>query len=92
MADIKISALSAISAVAAEDLIAIIDDPSGTPASRYLPPSGLYDRVLKVVEKPLIERTLIATKGNQIKAAKVLGINRNTLRKKIRELDIRIKR
>ncbi|NCY23543.1 MAG: nitrogen regulation protein NR(I) [Alphaproteobacteria bacterium] len=53
-----------------------------------LPPPGLYDRILPLVEKPLIEMTLRATGGNQLKAAFVLGINRNTLRKKIQELAI----
>ncbi len=53
-----------------------------------LPAAGLYDRVLKEVEKPLITLTLQATRGNQIRAAEVLGLNRNTLRKKIRDLDI----
>ncbi len=53
-----------------------------------LPPSGLYDRILREVERPLIITSLKATKGNQLKAADLLGINRNTLRKKIRELDI----
>jgi len=53
-----------------------------------LPASGLYNRVLREIERPLIALTLAATRGNQIKAARVLGINRNTLRKKIRELDI----
>ena len=53
-----------------------------------LPSSGLYERVLREVERPLISLTLLATSGNQIKAASVLGLNRNTLRKKIRELDI----
>ena len=44
------------------------------------PPSGgLYDRVIKEVERPLITLTLQATKGNQIRAAEVLGLNRNTL-------------
>jgi two-component system, NtrC family, nitrogen regulation response regulator GlnG len=57
-----------------------------------LPPSGLYDRVLREVEKPLILLTLGATRGNQLKAAQLLGLNRNTLRKKIRELDIDIAR
>lgn len=56
-----------------------------------LPPPGLYDRILPLVEKPLIEMTLRATGGNQIKAAFVLGINRNTLRKKIAELAIDVK-
>jgi two-component system nitrogen regulation response regulator GlnG len=53
-----------------------------------LPPSGLYSRILPLVERPLIEQTLKATGGNQLKAAYVLGINRNTLRKKIAELGI----
>ncbi len=57
-----------------------------------LPAGGLYDRVLKEVERPLIMLTLQATRGNQIKAASVLGLNRNTLRKKIRELGIPVVR
>ena len=52
----------------------------------------LYDRVLREVERPLIVLTLGATRGNQIKAAHLLGLNRNTLRKKIRELDIPVVR
>ncbi|MEM8752743.1 MAG: helix-turn-helix domain-containing protein, partial [Pseudomonadota bacterium] len=56
------------------------------------PPPGLYDRILKEVELPLIALTLDSTRGNQLKAAEVLGINRNTLRKKIRELDIPVTR
>ena len=55
-----------------------------------LPPSGLYERVLEEVERPLLAISLAATGGNQIKAAELLGINRNTLRKKIRDLDIRV--
>ncbi|MCK5167265.1 MAG: nitrogen regulation protein NR(I), partial [Rhodospirillaceae bacterium] len=58
--------------------------------SASLPAAGLYDRVLREVERPLIALTLEATNGNQIKAADVLGVNRNTLRKKIRDLDIPI--
>jgi two-component system nitrogen regulation response regulator GlnG len=57
-----------------------------------LPAAGLYDRVLREIERPLISLTLNATRGNQIKAAEILGLNRNTLRKKIRELDIRVVR
>jgi two-component system nitrogen regulation response regulator GlnG len=53
-----------------------------------LPAPGLYDRILPLIERPLIEMTLKATGGNQVKAAFVLGINRNTLRKKIQELRI----
>ncbi|GAB3455949.1 nitrogen regulation protein NR(I) [Insolitispirillum peregrinum] len=55
-----------------------------------LPPAGLYDRILRELERPLISLTLDATRGNQIKAAQVLGLNRNTLRKKIRDLDISV--
>lgn len=55
-----------------------------------LPPAGIYDRLMPLFEKPLIEVTLEATGGNQLKAAALLGINRNTLRKKITELGIKI--
>jgi two-component system nitrogen regulation response regulator GlnG len=57
-----------------------------------LAPSDIYDQVLAEVERPLIEMTLAATRGNQIKAAAMLGLNRNTLRKKIRDLDIQVLR
>lgn len=57
-----------------------------------LPPEGLYERVLQEIEKPLLNLTLQATGGNQIQAAAVLGLNRNTLRKKIRDLKISIHR
>ena len=57
-----------------------------------LPPPGLYGRILREVEAPLIEIALDATAGNQAKCADLLGINRNTLRKKITELDIRVTR
>jgi two-component system, NtrC family, nitrogen regulation response regulator GlnG len=57
-----------------------------------MPAAGLYDRILREIERPLIVATLVATRGNQIKAAYVLGLNRNTLRKKIRELDIPVVR
>jgi two-component system, NtrC family, nitrogen regulation response regulator GlnG len=53
-----------------------------------VPPPGLYDRVLADVEAPLIRMTLAATRGNQVRAADVLGLNRNTLRKKITDLGI----
>ncbi|WP_340109275.1 nitrogen regulation protein NR(I) [Pikeienuella sp. HZG-20] len=56
------------------------------------PPPGLYGRIMREVELPLIALTLAATQGNQMKAADVLGINRNTLRKKIHELDIPVTR
>ena len=57
-----------------------------------LPPPGLYARILREVELPLIEIALDATGGNQAKCADLLGINRNTLRKKITDLDIRVTR
>lgn len=57
-----------------------------------LPPSGLHDQILREVERPLITLTLSATRGNQVKAADLLGLNRNTLRKKIRELGIPVVR
>ncbi|WP_224823721.1 sigma-54 dependent transcriptional regulator [Cognatishimia sp. MH4019] len=57
-----------------------------------LPPPGLYQRILCEVELPLIEIALDATGGNQAKCADLLGINRNTLRKKITDLDIRVTR
>lgn len=53
-----------------------------------LPSAGAYQRLLPLFEKPLLETALEATRGNQIKAAHVLGINRNTLRKKMKELGI----
>ncbi|MEX0368044.1 MAG: response regulator [Ruegeria sp.] len=57
-----------------------------------LPPPGLYQRILREVEAPLIEIALDATGGNQAKCADLLGINRNTLRKKITDLDIQVTR
>jgi two-component system nitrogen regulation response regulator GlnG len=57
-----------------------------------LPPAGLYGRILREVERPLIARVLMETRGNQLRAAALLGVNRNTLRKKIRELDIEVMR
>jgi len=62
------------------------DQPDG------VPPVGLYDRVLEDVERPLIQLTLAATRGNQVRAAEVLGLNRNTLRKKIQELGVSMAR
>jgi two-component system nitrogen regulation response regulator GlnG len=62
------------------------DQPEG------LPPAGLYDRVLEEVERPLIRLTLSATRGNQVRAAEILGLNRNTLRKKIHDLGVEIRR
>ncbi len=52
---------------------------------------NLYDMVIPEVEKSLILMVMKETKGNQIKAAKLLGINRNTLRSKIKKLGIKVK-
>ncbi len=57
-----------------------------------LPAAGLHGRILREVEKPLIEKVLVASRGNQLKASALLGVNRNTLRKKIRELEIEVTR
>jgi two-component system, NtrC family, nitrogen regulation response regulator GlnG len=57
-----------------------------------MPPPGLYHRVLREIEVPLLTAALAATRGNQIRAADLLGLNRNTLRKKIRDLDIQVYR
>ena len=51
-------------------------------------PSEVHRRIFEQVERPLLETVLARTEGNQIRAAALLGINRNTLRKKIGELDI----
>lgn len=48
----------------------------------------LYKSVLEAVEKPLLEQTLERCEGNQLKAARILGINRNTMRTKIKKLGI----
>jgi two-component system nitrogen regulation response regulator GlnG len=53
-----------------------------------LPPPGLHERLMQAVERPLIAACLAATRGNQIRAAQLLGLNRNTLRKKIRQLGL----
>ncbi len=53
-----------------------------------LPPDGLYDRILFDIERPLLSATMAAVRGNQLRAAKLLGINRNTLRKKLTDLGI----
>ncbi|MCR5859779.1 nitrogen regulation protein NR(I) [Mesorhizobium sp. J428] len=57
-----------------------------------LPPPGLYQRILAEVEYPLVLAAMTATRGNQIRAAELLGLNRNTLRKKIRELGVNVYR
>jgi len=50
----------------------------------------LYDFLVDVIEKPVIENLLVKTEGNQFKAAKILGINRNTLHAKIKKLGINV--
>jgi len=50
--------------------------------------SNLYHTLLREIEKPLITMVLKETGGNQVQAAHILGLNRNTLRKKIKELNI----
>jgi two-component system nitrogen regulation response regulator GlnG len=57
-----------------------------------LPPDGMYDRVISEVERPLLSLALGATRGNQLRAARLLGLNRNTLRKKIKDLDVPVVR
>ena len=52
---------------------------------------SLYKFLLNVIEKPLIENVLRKTDGNQLKTAKILGINRNTLHSKIQKLKINIR-
>ncbi len=51
-------------------------------------PGGLYEMVIRCVERPLIEIALNHSKGNQTRAAEMLGINRNTLKKKMQDLQI----
>jgi two-component system, NtrC family, nitrogen regulation response regulator GlnG len=55
-----------------------------------LPPSGVYEKFLAELEAPLLRATLTATRGNQIKAAELLGINRNTLRSKLRDRQVQV--
>ena len=62
------------------------------PSADKLPEPGLYERIVREVERPLIQHCLAATNGNQIRSAEILGLNRNTLRKKIRYLEIPVVR
>ena len=81
------------------DMNSRLSDSIGKHLQRYfdlhgqaLPPSGLYGRILHEFEQPLLQISLDATGGNQIKCAELLGINRNTLRKKLNGLDIHVTR
>jgi two-component system nitrogen regulation response regulator GlnG len=57
-----------------------------------LPATGLYDRILQEIERPLLSIALAECRGNQLKTAELLGLNRNTLRKKIRILGLEVGR
>ena len=89
--DAQLGAPVADRAAGAADLAALVE---GHLAGYFvafgddLPPAGLYDRVLREVERPLLVATLRAVRGNQLRAADLLGINRNTLRKKLSDLAI----
>ena len=48
-------------------------------------PSGIYDMVVLAVEKPMLEVVMFQAQGNQTRAAQLLGLNRNTLRKKLQQ-------
>lgn len=52
----------------------------------------LYKSILEAIERPLIEHILERTEGNQLKAARILGINRNTIRAKIKKLGINVEK
>jgi Fis family transcriptional regulator len=52
------------------------------------PPHAVYDMVLQCMEKPLLEYVMNRAGGNQSKAAEILGLNRNTLRKKLKQHNI----
>lgn len=49
------------------------------------PPSSIYDMVLRAVERPMLEVVMRQASGNQLRASEMLGINRNTLRKKLQQ-------
>jgi len=95
------SLLSARAAVAPASAVPdeTLSDTVGAHVQRYfdlhdqiLPPPGVYARVLREVEAPLLRIALDAVGGNQAKCADLLGINRNTLRKKMTALDIEVTR
>ena len=77
---------------AREELIAALVQDYFATWGANLPAEGIHAPVVRDIEKPLIERALELTNGNQIRAAEILGVNRNTLRKKIRDLNIEVRR
>ncbi|MCU0829929.1 MAG: nitrogen regulation protein NR(I) [Rhizobiaceae bacterium] len=85
--------------VAAESEVTSLENAVERYLARYfagfngsLPPVGLHQRIMDEVERPLLLAVLAATNGNQIKAADLLGLNRNTVRKKVRELGVSVYR
>ncbi len=92
-AELKRLARAEVSAPKArEELIAALMQDYFAAWGANPPAEGIHAPVIRDVEKPLIERALEITNGNQIRAAEILGVNRNTLRKKIRELRIEVRR
>ncbi len=63
-----------------------IDNYFASHCKNHAPERGLYDRIITEVEKILISSTMIYAQGNRCRASEILGINRNTLSKKIKEL------
>ena len=85
--------VSALRPVESEDLSGLVEGWLRGEFARHgtdLPPPGLHDRIVRYVEAPLLRAALVATRGNQLRAADLLGLNRNTLRKKMRDLGIQI--
>lgn len=92
LASIKALKIQSLEMPSLEESVAQHIDNYFTAHHGSLPPRGLYDRILPLVERPLILQALQATSGNQLRAAELLGINRNTLRKRMRELGITCRR
>jgi two-component system, NtrC family, nitrogen regulation response regulator GlnG len=91
----QITELPSHAAMAAQSLTEFLDGHLGRYFASFgqaLPPEGIYDRFLAELEAPLLRATLTATRGNQIKAADLLGINRNTLRTKLRDRHVQVVR
>lgn len=82
IADNQVKAKEALEKMLAQGSYSLLEEKRGM----------LYRSVVEAVEKPLIEQTLEQTFGNQIKAARILGLNRNTLRSKIKKLDINVEK